>query len=212
MKTTVVTEEEIEEIADKLREIWEEISLANSDYDFDDKNEQKLFVSALGLSETHIGDILAEIEGIQERFTPNDSGSSDPPDQRDLQIDQRRLLAGSKYALLAALNSLDGVRGHDTTSPLDNNKTEIPISHSELSTMRSLLKGAIELHGTDLNSNYVQLALSELLKFLREIYEKLKTLAAVAVAGSILYSLVKLFENAVHALGTLLTGVQFIVG
>lgn len=212
MKTTVVTEEEIEEVAGALRELSNEISIATLDYDLDDKDERKELEITLEFSEIHAADILADIESIQARFVTDGEEASDPSDEQVLAIDQRRLLGGSKHALLAALNSLNGVRGYDSTSPLDNNKTEIPISRSELDTIRSVLKGAIELHGADLSSNHIRIALAELLKFLREVYEKLKTLAAVAVAGSILIALVKLFEKAINALDTLLASAQFIVG
>ena len=210
MKTTVVTEEEIEEIANALRELSNEISNASHEYDLNDKDEQKKLIDALEQSETHASYVLFDIQTIQERFVPDGDEESDQSDERSSAQDQRRLVGASKHALLAALNSLDSVRGHDSTSPLDNNKTEVPISQAELYTIRSLLKGTIELHGADLSSNYIRLALSELLKILREVYEKLVSLAAVAITGAIVFALTKLFEDAIGALETLLKSLLFI--
>lgn len=211
MKTAVVTETEINEVADALRELCNEISNAVGDHDPDDVNDHKNLETAVEISALHAGDILSDIETIQMRFVSDGERAIDPSAGREFPADRRELVGSSRNALLAALHSLNGVRGHDSTSPLDGNKAEIPISQSELATIRAVIKGAIELHGAELGSKLIQRALAELLELLREIYERLRTLMALAVAGSILFTLVKLLEKAVSALDTLLKNAQSIV-
>lgn len=211
MKTAVVTEEEIKEVADALRELCSEISDALVDHNLDDVDDHKNLESSIETSAIHAVDILSDIESIQTRFIDDNKPVVDSPSGIESPADRRELTVSSRNALLAALHSLDGVRGHDSTSPRDSNKAEIPISQSELATIRAVIKGAVELHGAELGSKSIQRALVELRNFLREIYEKLRELAALAVAGSILFILVQLLERAIDKLDILLRGTQSIV-
>ncbi len=218
MRTAVVSEKEINKLVAELESLLDELSMLESDLpsDFytDDVQELQDAVSNASSEayqlQAFLSDVLNEVKEIQFRFHAK---SIDGPNLEGSGSDRPLLseaVENSRSALLSALNALEGVRGNDEVGKRLDNRAELPITGSELQTLRAVVASALAMHDVQSTNPEPWRALAELKDFLAQTYKRLKEISAIGTAGTILYVIVDLIRTVVEKLDILLQSVQII--
>lgn len=203
--TFVIEHDEIISIIDDLESVVVDSDLLHNSIFLIDNDDVQDDINNLSMEILDINQGLdsavSSLKEIRDRFstvTPEGQQSLFPDDRS--QNDKTFSVTESKNAILSALNSFEAVKGHDQTESKYDNKEEIPISASDIETIKSVLKSSLSLHNTNVPNSYITNALAELKNFLQQTYERFKVMASNIVAAGVIYVIADAILNVVKML------------